>query len=271
MSRVLIEYNQTNIKVTKLYSKNFQNREDAITEVHNNLQNYKGDKEEARAIFRAAAILVAKMCKDNVFSIFNNSIKLLDFLVKDFAKTHHIGKQDMNYLLEKVLPVLVHRTGDTNARLRQRAHEYIVEMASNPEIKPLHTVPNYCTIPMSLQTAPRLALSRVEILEELIKTLGMSPNGLNVENISKFCGQALEHTSGEVRELSTKILIEMYKLNGPVVRKYVPQDSEMNRRIKKYRILYDAFDLIDGKPLQTYEPKVRFFVFNFYPEKFIFT
>ena len=245
--------------VTKLYSKNFQNREDAITEVHTNLQNYKGDKEEARAIFRAAAILVAKMCKDNVFSIFSNSIKMLDFLVKNFAKTHQIGKQDINYLLEKVLPVLLHRTGDTNARLRQRAHEYTVEMASFAEIKPLHTVPNYCTASISLGTAPRLALSRVEILEELIKQLGTSQNGLTVENIAKFCGQVLEHTSGEVRELSTKILIEMYKLNGNIVRKYVPVDSEMNRRIKKYRILYDAFDTIDGKPLQTYD-KASYYV-----------
>jgi centrosomal protein CEP104 len=203
-----------------LYSKNFQNREDAITEVHNNLMNYKGDKEEARAIFRATAILCAKMSKDNVFSIFNNSIKLLDFLVKDFARQHHVGKQDMNYLLEKVLPVLVHRTGDTNARLRQRAHEYVVEMANHTEIKPLHTVPNYCIVPMSLQTAPRLALSRVEILEELIKRLGTSQNGLNVENISKFCGHALEHTSGEVRELSAKILIEMYKVRKNKITSY---------------------------------------------------
>ena len=61
--------------VTKLYSKNFQNREDAIQEVYNNLNNYKGDKEEAKSYMRATAILVAKMCKDNVFSVFNNSIR----------------------------------------------------------------------------------------------------------------------------------------------------------------------------------------------------
>ena len=30
----------------------------------------------------------------------------------------------------------------------------------------------------------------------------------------------------------------------------MPPDNEMNRRNKKYRILYEAFDNIDGKPLQ---------------------
>lgn len=199
--------------VTKLYSKNFQNREDAIQEVYNNLNNYKGDKEEAKSYMRATAILVAKMCKDNVFSVFNNSIRLFHFLLDDFAKRNSIGKQEINYVLEKALPVLIHRTGDTNSRLRQRAHEYIVEMAMFPEIRPLHTVPNYCTIPIKLHIAPRLALSRVEIIEDLIKRLGTKDNGLNIDNISKFCAQALEHTSGEVRELATKILIQMYRVS----------------------------------------------------------
>jgi hypothetical protein len=199
--------------VTKLYSKNFQNREDAMTEIYNNLNSYKGgDREEAKSLMRASAILVAKMCKDNVFSIFNNSIKLFHFLVTDFANRHSLGKAEINYVLEKALPVLLHRTGDTNARLRQRAHEYIVEMASFPEIKPLHTVPQYCTMPINLHIAPRLALSRVEIVEDLMKNLGTRDNGLTVENISKFCALALEHTSGEVRELATKILIQMYRV-----------------------------------------------------------
>lgn len=243
------------------------------------MNNYKGDREGAKTLMRAAAIAVAKMCKDNVFSIFNNSIKLCNFLLTEFASRHQLGKAEINYLLEKALPVLLHRTGDTNARLRQRAHEYIVEMASYAEIKPLHTVPNCCTVPINLHIAPRLALSRVEIVEDLMKNLGTRDNGLNVDNISKFCSHALEHTSGEVRELAAKLLIQMYRVsicqislilrlflfvffllyilvkqeNGNVVRRYLPPDSEMNRRNKKYRILYDAFDAIDGKPIQNYD------------------
>lgn len=37
------------------------------------------------------------------------------------------------------------------------------------------------------------------------------------------------------------------------VRRHLPPDNEMNRRNKKYRILYDAFDTIDGKPIRTNE------------------
>lgn len=161
---------------------------------------------------RASAILVAKMCKDNVYSIFQHSLKLLNFLLTEFASRHSLGKAEINYVLEKALPVLLHRTGDTNARLRQRAHEYIVEMANLTEIKQLHTVPHFCTNPINLHIAPRLALSRVEIVDDLMKRLGTRDNGLTVEMTAKFCATALEHTAGEVRELATKLLIEMYKV-----------------------------------------------------------
>ena len=43
------------------------------------------EQEEAKALLRAAAILVAKMSKDNGFSIFNNALKLIQFLLNDFV------------------------------------------------------------------------------------------------------------------------------------------------------------------------------------------
>ncbi len=126
------------------------------------------------------------MCKDNVFSIFNNSLRLFKHLLNEFAADHSgIGKSELNYALERCLPVLVHRTGDTNARLRQRSHDYIVEMASMASLKPLNAIPAYLTMPMKVHTAPRLALSQCEMVEKLMAVLGIKENGLNVDNISK--------------------------------------------------------------------------------------
>ncbi len=116
-------------------------------------------------------------------------------------------------------------------------------------------MPVYLTQPLRPQAAPRLALSQVEIIEELMRSLGIKDNGLTTENISKFGAAALEHTSGEVRELTTKILIQLYRESGSVVRKYLPQDNEMNRRNKKYRVLFEAFDAIDGELIFVFASK----------------
>ena len=223
--------------VLKLYSKNFQHREEAIQEVYNNLNNVKaGDKDEARTLMRATGTLLTKMCKDNVFSVFNSSIRLFQFLVDEFARRHSLAKNEINNVLESVLPVLIHRTGDTNARSRQKAHDCIVDVSTFGDVKPLHTVPNLCAQPIKLHIAPRLALSRVELIESLMRQLGSKDNGLTCDVISKFCAQALEHTSGEVRELATKLLTQMYRVR-------VNQQQSQNILNDKKAVFYF---LIDG-------------------------
>lgn len=115
--------------------------------------------------------------------------------MNDYVRRHSIQKQDIIASLERVLPVLLQRTGDSNSRLRLRAQEAIIEAASYPEVKPLHIIPNHCVYPFSKTCAPRLALSRCELIEELMKILDVKKgdNGLNVDNVSKFCAQAIEH------------------------------------------------------------------------------
>jgi hypothetical protein len=190
--------------------------------------------------------MILKLLKDNVLSLFIAGTDLLQILLDQFVKDHHINKQEINLALEKCLPVLLHRTGDSNGRLRQHAHDFIIQMSDYSEIKHLHAVPTHCVTPFRLDIAPRLGLSRVEIVESLIKRLGLEDNGLSVDNITKFCVNSLGHTSGEVRELSTKILIQMYKEDKKTVRRNLPIPNEINRKNKKYRRLYETFDLLDG-------------------------
>lgn len=171
------------------------------------------------------------MFRMDVLAIFSLSLKLFHLLMNDYVQRHSIQKQDIIASLERVMPVLLQRTGDINARLRQRAQEAIIESASYPELKPLHVIPHYCVLPFNKACAPRLAISRCELIEELMKILDVKAgdNGINVDNVSKFCAQALEHNgnrrlllyrsprisvlAGEVRELAIKLLLILYKVS----------------------------------------------------------
>ena len=73
-------------------------------------------------------------------------------------------------------------------------------------------------------------------------------SGLSVENMMRFCTQALEHTAGEVREKAEKIIISLYKEVGAPVKDFLPPDDEKTRRNVLYKQLFEAFDRIDGKP-----------------------
>ncbi|UJR26748.1 hypothetical protein I4U23_008063 [Adineta vaga] len=249
----MIEANQMMIVfdkqlVGKLYHRNHAQREEALDEIYQILKSFSGDQEDARAYLRAGSFVVARMFRFDVFATFSHSLKLFHLLMNDYVRQHSIQKQDIIASLERVLPVLLQRIGDSNARLRQRAQEAIIESASYPELKPLHVIPNHCVAPFNKTCAPRLAISRCELIEELMKILDVKTgeNGLNVDNVSKFCAQALEHNTGEVREIAIKILLSLYKSDGSTVKRYLPPDNDQTRRIKKYRDIFDAFDKMDG-------------------------
>ncbi|CAF3682832.1 unnamed protein product [Rotaria sp. Silwood1] len=235
--------------IGKLYHRNHAQREEALDEIYQILSKFSGDQEDARAYLRAGSFVLARMFRVDVLVTFLHSLKLFHLLMNDYIRRNSIQRQDIITSLERVLPVLLQRTGDSNARLRQRAQEAIIESASYPELKPLHIIPHYCVYPFNKTCAPRLAISRCELIEELMKVLDVKKgeNGLNVDNISKFCAQAIEHNAGEVRELTIKILLSLYKTHGSIVKRYLPQDNDQTRRIKKYRDMFEAFDRIDSQ------------------------
>ena len=188
-------------QVGKLYHRNHARREEALEEIYQILSTFSGDHEDARAYLRAGSFVVARMFRFDVLSIFSHSLKLFHLLMNDYVRRHSIQRQDIIASLDRVLPVLLQRTGDSNARLRQRAQEAIIESASYPELKPIHAIAHTCVLPFNKTCAPRLAISRCELIEELMRILDVESgeNGLTVENVSKFCAQALEHNGMESR------------------------------------------------------------------------
>jgi hypothetical protein len=178
-----------------LYHRNHAEREEALDEIYQILRQFTGDQEDARAYLRAGSFVLARMFRFDVLAIFCQSLKLFHLLMNDYVRRHGIQRQDIISSLERVLPVLLQRTGDSNVRLRQRAQQAIIESASYPELKPLQVIPHHCISPFSRTCAPRLAISRCELIEELMKVLDVrkGEHGLNVDNVSKFCAQAVEH------------------------------------------------------------------------------
>jgi hypothetical protein len=189
--------------VAKLYHRNHNERAEGLEEIYQVLGRFQGDREEARAFFRAGCFVVARMLRVDVLATFSQALKLFHLLMNDYVRRHSIERVDLLASLERILPVLLQRTGDSNARLRLRAQEAIIEAASYRELKPFEIIPHYCLMPFSKTTAPRLAISRCELVEELIRFLPVkrTEHGVNVENVSKFCAQAVEH-NGERCSLS---------------------------------------------------------------------
>ena len=73
-------------------------------------------------------------------------------------------------------------------------------------------------------------------------------SGLTVDNLMQFCVNALGHNSSQVRDVSERIIKELYKEVGQPVKDYLPPDNDKTRKITLYRQLFEYFDKVDGKP-----------------------
>ncbi|XP_006811920.1 centrosomal protein of 104 kDa-like [Saccoglossus kowalevskii] len=237
--------------VSGAFSKTWSYREDAFVAIYKQMEEMPTgtDKEELRNLLRAAIFLIQKGIRDKVFAVFNAALNLLRMILEEWIPKHKIPKQDTTHAVDKTLPELLARTGDTAQRLRETDIKFIVEMAQFKEVRSM--VPHTCVQPFKLSMATRLAVSRVVIVEKLLNQLGLEKNsGLTVDNVMKFCVNALDHNAGEVRDGAVRIIFDLYRMRGDEVREHLPPDEPSTRKNTLYRQIFEGFDRIDGRPTE---------------------
>ena len=72
---------------------------------------------------------------------------------------------------------------------------------------------------------------------------------MTTASIMKFANNALEHTSGIVREVAINLIFELYKVKGAEVIEFLPSvEQPATLKNPLYARIYDGLDRIDGKP-----------------------
>ena len=66
-----------------------------------------------------------------------------------------------------------------------------------------------------------------------------------------FCVVALKHNNHDVRLVAERIIKALYKEVGQPVKEYLPPDDEKTRKNTMWRLLFEYFDKVDGKPSKT--------------------
>ncbi|NXG18430.1 CE104 protein, partial [Grallaria varia] len=234
--------------VSGAYSRTWSHREDALLAVYDKLMEVSVNtpKDDLRNMLRAAVFLVKRAIKDTVSSVFQASLKLLKMIITKYIPKHKLGKLETSHCVEKTLPNLLSRTGDSSSRLRFLASAFIQEMALCTEVKPLQIVPVHLVKPLKPNSPTHLALSHVELVECLLRALGTGNSGFTIKNVMKFATGALEHKAHEVRDVVLRIIFDMYRQHRAAVLEYLPPDDASARKTVRYKTLFEGFAKIDG-------------------------
>lgn len=236
--------------VAGAYSKTWSHREDALQALHEQLMDMPEatPKEELKSVMRAAVFLVRRALQDMVTPVFQAALKLLKMIITQYIPKHRLSKLETTHCVERTVPVLLSRTGDSSARLRAVASNFIQEMAVFKEVKSLQMIPSYLVQPLKANASAHLALSQLDLLARLLKDLGTVGSGFTVDSVMKFAVCALEHRVYEVREMAVRVVLDMYRQHRALVLDYLPTDDSAARRNVLYKTVFEGFAEIDGRP-----------------------
>ncbi|KAL6434985.1 hypothetical protein ACFW04_005258 [Cataglyphis niger] len=235
--------------VEKFYSKQFTDKEEGLMQLKEELKTFDPEvsKHSPNKIARAAILLLHRALRDKVFSVYSLAAQLIRIFFAEFA-ADRVSSTEIARSVERLLPELLTKSGDTTPRIHNMAVHTILSMADCKCVRELHIIPVHLTRPVNSSTHQRLALSRLEMVEQLILSHGISTekqSGLTCRTLSELGSSGLHHPAEAVRKVSERILVLVYKVNPRLVRKQLPPDDDITRRNLLYRQLFHEFDLID--------------------------
>ena len=172
--------------VELFYSRQFQDREDGLLHVREVLRGSEKPELGYNKTTRAATILLHRSIRDAVFSVFSSAAETIRCLFCEFIPGK-VSHSEVARCVDKLLPELLSKSGDASQRVHTLSQHTILVIASCDEVKQQHLVGprlgGICT-----STHPRLALSKIQMLEQLVLSQGISnekQSGLTCRTLSE--------------------------------------------------------------------------------------
>ncbi|KAH0514802.1 Centrosomal protein of 104 kDa [Microtus ochrogaster] len=194
--------------VAGAYSKTWSCREDALLALYQKLMEMPvgTQKEDLKNMLRASVFLIRRAIKDIVTSVFQASLKLVKMIITQYIPKHKLSKLETTHCVERTVPLLLARTGDSSARLRVMALNFIQEMALFKEVKSLQLIPSYFVQPLKPNASTHLAMSQVDLLARLLRDLGTGNSGFTVDSVMKAQKRAATKEAEKQKKEEVKVL-----------------------------------------------------------------
>ncbi|XP_074233703.1 centrosomal protein of 104 kDa isoform X7 [Camelus bactrianus] len=237
-------------QVAGAYSRLWSHREGALLALYEQLSETPvgTPREDLKNTLRASVFLIRRAIRDIVTPVFQASLKLLKMIITQYIPKHKLSKLETAHCVERTVPLLLARTGDTSARLRSTASNFIQEMALCKEVRSLQIIPAYLVQPLKAGSSAHLAISQMALLARLLRDLGTEGAGFTVDSVMKFSARALEHRVPEVREAAVRLILGLYAQHRAAVLEHLPPADSATRKNVLYKTIFEGFAKIDGRP-----------------------
>ncbi|KAM7535911.1 hypothetical protein Aperf_G00000096703 [Anoplocephala perfoliata] len=247
--------------VRKFYSRSWKLREQALLDLEKRISRDPlpppvsiesvASEPDPVGELRSTTFLLMKTLGEQVLPVYRKALEMIKPTIVEFGERHHIAKSEIFASVDKVVRLLLQRTGDSSLRVRDITKTHLTEMGKWPLFRQGGGFWHEILRPFQPTTLERLVVCQMEIVSDIYAdmTTSNAPSSCPcVEDFITFAVQALEHRSNEVRDLAESLILALYRSEDrDLVRQLMPPNDCKAQQHPLYRRIFAKFDKLDGR------------------------
>jgi len=198
-----------------------------------------------KAFFQAAQAVAMVALKDKVMPVFFDGLDLAKLLLGDFAVKLEppLAKDTLGAVADQIIPVIVQKTSDRNARSIEATRQALVFLAKQAGVG-CAQVMSHILAPIANGKDYAAIRGRLELIECFVKEFGFDKKnaGLSLGAVMTFVRTHLEAADEKVRRAAVEVTVQCYGLKGDRTMKYCS-----NLKPALLKLLESRFNEVDGK------------------------
>lgn len=204
----------------QLHSKAWDDRTQALQRVQEMVARSERGEHSPDVVFQASACVAQVALVDKVQPVYLAALELAKILICDYAPRY----TGLNKLVDKhadaMLPIIVAKTSDRNARSLEATHRTLLAMAKVPH-PGCRSIVSHVLTTVNAKKVTEIC-GRLELLEVLIDESGFSKNGgLSLSAVMSWVKPHLEAPDEKVRGAAVEVTVCCYSHKGERTSQYV--------------------------------------------------
>jgi hypothetical protein len=236
----------------QLQGKVWDERAQAVQAVRARLaQNDVGDA-SFEDFFRAACSVAQMSLTDKVMPVYLDGLELAKLLLGEFAKSNELLQELAREGVHTLVPIIVAKTSDRNARSIEGTQAALVALAKEPLVG-CQPVMTHMLMPIASAKEIAAIRGRLELIQQFISEFGFSKSsGMSLSAVMTFVRPHLDAADEKVRRAAVEVTVQCYQLKGERTRKFCT-----NLMPTLQKLLEQRFAEADGVKSGVTKPKAR--------------
>lgn len=233
--------------VKQAYSSSWTNKVEGLEKICARLSEIENKSEQISSI-AALLPLLRRRFRDGLKAVFcptiDKTIKLID--------TFDLRDDQLKPFTLQLLPLVTSKLGDSNAKINEKAHTFVLWLASKDKTA-LADLTNFATTPPRNSNQYQVLMAKLQILKSLIEKYGLDSKQISTKDAMKQILPACESRKPEVRQCALDLLSKtIAPASGPNFEKIIRPYRQIQEQLKAHQSKNEAI-----KP-QANSPKTQF-------------